>query len=86
MSITIDNPEAEQLVAELSTRMATRPDDLLLDLLRRERARLERDVEPEVRRAFAESQAVVDRWKARPLVDQRSVEDVIAYDDDGLPV
>ncbi|GJD99172.1 type II toxin-antitoxin system VapC family toxin [Methylobacterium isbiliense] len=50
MSIAIDHPEAEALLAEIEARTGRDPGDLLLDLLRRERDRLARDrtVEPRI--------------------------------------
>lgn len=78
MSITIDNPEAEGLVAELSTRMARRPDDLL----RRERARLEGGIE-QAREATRKLQAA---WVSLPIVDGRPFDRVVEYDEHGLPV
>ena len=85
MSINIKNREAEALLAELKRRTGRGATDLLLELLRHENARLEKASEAELDRARADTRALVDRWHARELVDPRMVEDILAYDEDGLP-
>jgi hypothetical protein len=86
VSINIKNKEAERLVAELKARTGKGTTDLLLDLLRRERERLDGATDVDVARAIAETHALVERWKARPLVDPRPLDEIIAYDENGLPV
>ena len=86
MSINIKNKEAERLVAELKARTGKGTTDLLLHLLRRERERLDSTTDADVARAIRETQALVERWKARPLIDPRPLNEIIAYDENGLPV
>jgi hypothetical protein len=82
MSITIENAEAEQLVAELSTRVSKQPDELVLDLLRRERARLDERF-AEAREAARKLQTA---WAALPVVDPRPLDQIVEFDENGLPV
>ncbi|WP_375459134.1 type II toxin-antitoxin system VapB family antitoxin [uncultured Enterovirga sp.] len=86
MSINIKNREAEALVTELKRRTGKGTTDLLLDLLRREKDRLERDIEAEVESALAFNRAFRERWNALPIVDPRPIEEILAYDENGLPV
>lgn len=85
MSINVKNREAEELIAELKRRTGKGTTDLLLDLLRREKVRLERDVEREVEIALEEARWLRERWNALPLLDPRPLAEIIAYDENGLP-
>lgn len=85
MSINIKNREAEELVAELKRRTGKGTTDLLLDLLRREKQRLEKDVAREIAQAIADTRDLVAKWNARPLVDSRPLDEILAYDENGLP-
>jgi antitoxin VapB len=86
MSINVKNAEAERLLAELKERTGRGTTDLLLDLLRREKERLERELEDRVARAIADTNALRERWLARPLVDPRSADEILSYDENGLPL
>ena len=86
MSISIENEEAEQLVAELGRHTGQDATDLLLDLLRREKARVESDMEERVAKALADTETLRQRWLARPLVDPRPIDEILAYDENGLPM
>ena len=86
MSINVKNAEAEALLSELKRRTGKGTTDLLLDLLRREKARLEEELEARIVRAREDTRLIVERWNARPLVDPRPVEEILAYDEHGLPV
>jgi hypothetical protein len=86
MSINVKNAEAERLLAELKERTGRGTTDLLLDLLRREKARLERDVEAEVARAVEDTLWLQETWSALPVIDPRPLGELIQYDENGLPV
>ena len=85
MSITIENAEAEAILADLAARTRRPSSDLLLDLLRRERIRVEGDRERRIADGLAADEAL-RRLNAAPVLDPRPVEDLLAYDDHGLPV
>ncbi|GJE59273.1 type II toxin-antitoxin system VapB family antitoxin [Methylobacterium trifolii] len=82
MSITIENAEAEALLNELTARTHRSEPDLLVDLLRRERERLERDIAE----GIASGRLLHERTVASPLVDPRPIDEILAYDEHGLPV
>lgn len=85
MSINVKNREAEALVAKLRQRTGKGTTDLLLDLLRREDERLQRDFEAEFQRAMEDNRWLQDRWNSRPVIDPRSAEEILTYDENGLP-
>lgn len=86
MSITIENPEFETILAEVSARTGRDGSDLLVDLLKRERERLEDEGARQVARGLATDDELRALWSARPLVDPRPIDEVLAYDANGLPV
>lgn len=85
MSINVKNAEAEALILELKRRTGKGTTDLLLDLLRREKARLEEEKEEKVKRAMEVNRRIRERWLARPVVDPRTAEEILDYDENGLP-
>ena len=86
MSINVKNQEAERLVAELKTRTGKGTTDLLLGLLRREKERLDRDVEKRIAEGLEVDRRLRERWLARPAIDPRPLDQIIEYDENGLPV
>jgi hypothetical protein len=90
MSINIKNKEAEALVAELKARTGKGTTDLLLDLLRREKDRLEGDrraaEERRIEQALAAMRKLQDTWSKLPVIDPRPIEEILQFDEDGLPI
>jgi hypothetical protein len=86
MSINIKNREAEELIAELKRRTGKGTTDLLLDLLRREKAKSDSDREAAVKDALEETRRLQERWARLPVIDPRPFDEIVAFDDDGLPI
>lgn len=86
MSINIKNREAEALIAELKRRTGKGTTDLLLDLLRREKERSDTDFRARLEKAREEDERIIARWNSRPLLDPRPLDQIIEYDENGLPV
>ncbi|MCJ2058305.1 type II toxin-antitoxin system VapB family antitoxin [Methylobacterium sp. J-048] len=86
MSITIDNAEVEALLADLTATTHRAAPDLLLELLRRERARVEDEAERCIAEDLAADEAMRRRFSGSPNVDARTIEEILAYDENGLPV
>lgn len=82
MSITIENAEAEMLLEEMSARTG-RPGT---DLLRRERERLEDETARRIAEGLAADDEMRTRWNARALVDPRPIDEILAFDENGLPM
>ncbi len=86
MSINIKNQEAERLLAEIKQKTGRGTTDLLLDLLRKERARLDEDMERRIREGFEADERFRKSWNARPVVDPRPIDEILEWDENGLPI
>ena len=86
MSITIENAEVEALLADLSATTRRPAPDVLLDLLRRERERLAENRERDAAAAIASGRLLHQRTHASELDDPRPIDEILAYDENGLPV
>ena len=86
MSITIENAEVEALLADLSATTRRPAPDVLLDLLRRERERINDEATRRIAEGLAADEAMRRRLNASPLVDARPIDEILAYDEHGLPV
>lgn len=84
MSITIENAEIEALLADLAETTRRPAPDLLLDLLRRER--INDEAARRIAEGLAADEAMRRRLNASPLVDARPIDEILAYDEHGLPV
>ena len=81
MTVRFEHDEIESLLTELETSTGLSREDVLLDALRHERDRAHRiaeglRIDEEFRR----------RLNARPIIDPRPVDEIVAYDKNGLPV
>lgn len=85
MSINIKNREAEELVRELKRRTGKGTTDLLLDLLRREKARVDQVRSQEIAAGMESARRLQDAWERLPVVDPRSIDEILDYDENGLP-
>lgn len=85
MSINIKNREAEELLAELKRRTGKGTTDLLLDLLRREKARVDQCGSQEIEAGLESARRLQAAWRTLPVVDPRPIDDIVGYDDGGLP-
>jgi hypothetical protein len=85
MSINIKNREAEELLAELKRRTGRGTTDLLLDLLRKEKARVDERQRAEMAAGLESAKTLQDAWRSLPALDPRPLDEVIDYDENGLP-
>jgi len=83
MALNIKHPDADRLARELAARTGESLTDAVLNALReklcREEARRKR---PALRRELAK---IRERCSALPVIDSRSGEEIIGYDERGLP-
>lgn len=86
MSINIKNREAEQLLGEIKARTGRGTTDLLLDLLRREKARLDVDLARRIEEGLAIDRRFQQELAALKRAPTIEVCDPIEWDEDGLPV
>ncbi|HEX4158619.1 MAG TPA: type II toxin-antitoxin system VapB family antitoxin [Rhizomicrobium sp.] len=89
MSINIKNKEADRLLSELKRATGKGASELILDLLRAERARLATAVpaaeEERVRRALEATREMQRLWRESPVIDPRSPDEILGYGENGLP-
>jgi antitoxin VapB len=83
MAISIKNREAETLLQEIQAVTRRGKSQIVLDLLRHEVARLRRSHQVESRRQTLES--IAERYAARLPHIHPSPEEIIGYDETGLP-
>lgn len=85
MGLNIKNPETEQLIRELAKRRGQGITEALTDVVRREVERERRkprraeDYEAHSRRI----DAIVERFNRRPVIDPRSDDEILGYNDQG---
>lgn len=85
MSINIKNKEAERLLAEIKQRTGKGASQIVLDLLRAERAKLEASKEERIKRALAATRELQEAWARAKIADPRPIDEILAYDENGLP-
>jgi antitoxin VapB len=90
MSINIKNREADRLLAELKRTTGKGASELVLNLLRKEHARIARESRPrpdkaEVERILAATREMQRLWRESPVIDPRTPDEILGYDENGLP-
>jgi antitoxin VapB len=90
MSINIKNKEADRLLAELKRATGKGASELVLGLLRKEHANFTQGRPPqadkaEVERILEATREMQRFWRESPVVDPRSPDDILCYDENGLP-
>lgn len=85
MSINIKNKEAERLLAEIKRSTGKGTSQVVLELLRAERAKLDADKE----RRVAEALEWTRRWQAKIAAatrpDAPPIDEILQWDEHGLP-
>lgn len=85
MSITIENPDFETMLAEVSASTGRDGTDLLVELLKREQARLTAERDRRIAEGLAADDELRAHWIKAPLIDIRSPDEILDYDENGLP-
>ena len=83
MALNIRNPEAERLAAELAKLTGETKTDALTKALRDRLARVRR--ERIGRRLADELEEIAEHCASLPVLDDRSAEEILGYDETGLP-
>ncbi|HEU0080057.1 MAG TPA: type II toxin-antitoxin system VapB family antitoxin [Longimicrobiaceae bacterium] len=84
MALNIKNPEAERLARQLAEATGESITQAVTRALREELIRKTGRKDTAVLRA--QLQAIQERFNQRPVLDDRSSDEIIGYDEDGLPV
>ena len=83
MALDIDDPETEALARELAARTGETIAAAIKRALQERLARLDSEA---AKAALLEDLAAIRRrWAALPLLDERSDEEILGYDENGLP-
>lgn len=83
MALNIRNIEAERLAAELALRTGETKTDAVILALKERLARLRRERAP--RRLADELEEIARHCAALPVIDDRAPDDILGYDDRGVP-
>jgi antitoxin VapB len=85
MALVIDNPETERLVEELARKTGHKPDEAIAELIREKLGASRAETSfapPDIWERIREIQ---DRVAAMPDIDTRSADEIIGYDEYGVP-
>lgn len=83
MALNIRNPEAEKLAAELAKRTGETKTEAVIKALRDRLARVRR--ERAKRHLVDELEEIADHAASLPVLDERTPDEIIGYDEHGLP-
>jgi antitoxin VapB len=83
MALNIRNPEAERLATELARRTGETKTEAVTKALRERLARIRR--ERSKRRLADELEAIAEHCANLPVLDDRTPNEILEYDDRGLP-
>jgi antitoxin VapB len=83
MALNIRNPEAEKLAADLARATGESKTEAVTKALRDRLVRVRR--ERAKRRLADELEEIAERCASLPVLDGRRPEEIIGYDDNGLP-
>lgn len=83
MALNIRNIEAERLAAELARRTGETKTDAVIKALKERLARLRHDRAP--RRLADDLEDIARHCAALPVVDDRAADEILGYDDRGIP-
>ena len=85
MALNIKNEETEKLARELARRRGQGITEVLTDVLRREVERERRKLRPnEIEARMRRIDAIVEELNRLPVLDDRSADEIIGYNEQGL--
>ena len=83
MALSIKDPEADRLARDVAARAGETLTEAIVVALRERLARLRR--RPRRRRLRDELREIAERCSRLPTIDERSAEEILGYDERGLP-
>jgi len=85
MALNIKNEETEKLARELARRRGQGITEVLTDVLRREVERERKKLRPDdIEARMRRIDAIVDELNRLPVLDDRSADEIIGYNEQGL--
>ena len=85
MALVIDNPETERLVEELARKTGHNPDEAIAELIRERLGAGPSEALFDPPDIWDRIREIQDRVAAMPDVDTRSADEIIGYDEYGVP-
>ncbi len=85
MSINLKSPDAERLIRRLAQLTGESITDAVLEAVRQRLEREEAARRQDVDRSWARIEQLQRRVREQPLLDSRSADEIIGYDESGLP-
>ena len=85
MALSISDPETDRLERELAALTGESMTKAIRTALEERLARAKRRREAEIARKRARIDAIVERFSKLPVLDDRSPDEIIGYDENGLP-
>ena len=86
MALTIDNPETERLVEELARKTGRAPSDVVAEAVREKAERRPMEKQPaDPPDIWERIREIQDRVAKTPDADTRSADEIIGYDEYGVP-
>jgi antitoxin VapB len=80
MTLHIDDPEADRLARELAEQIGAPMDQAVVKALRAQLAR-----EREAARKMERIREIQEHFASLPILDDRSDDEILGYDENGLP-
>lgn len=84
MALSFENPDVDRLARELAERTGESVEDAVMNAIR-ERLRRKQQASPSGPRLRDEIRAIAARCASLPVLDSRSPDEILGYDEDGLP-
>ena len=84
MPLSIKDPEADRLARKVAQITGETITEAVLHSLRDRLAKVERSA-AEIEDVVADAMAIADHCASLPLLDNRSADEIIGYDENGLP-
>lgn len=85
MALSIRDPETDRLARELAALTGESMTRAIRTALEERLARARRRRQAEIERKRAAIDAIVERFSKLPVLDDRSPDEIIGYDEHGLP-
>lgn len=85
MAISIRDPETDRLARELSRRTGETMTQAIRKALEERLARIDGSCEAEIERRRQAINAIVARSQGLPILDNRSEDEILGYDEHGIP-
>ncbi len=85
MTLSIQNPEADRLAHTLADMRGVSLDDAVLDALKVRISQEERRKKEDSERRLLEVKKIVQKVAKLPVLDNRTPDEIIGFDENGLP-